>query len=236
MRKAIALVIAQASVGLLAFAPTARADDVVTLKDGSQIHGTVVQQEPGKYVVIRQTDGRETTISFDDVRHVEAAAGSPGAAPGASAPSRDATDGTTLGQVGAGVALHGETTFQEAEAKRQAWLHRGGSIFSFEVRGQGYFMMQRKTMLMPSIAGYGGGEAKLGFYGGGGGAGGRVAWMKLSLPDPKLGSTWTALRIGAGGDFQGGGGGIAISIPGFGSSGQGFGMFSMNFPIFMGAR
>lgn len=226
MRKASVVAMVLAAAGWLAVAGAALADgeDVVTLKDGTQIRGTVLKQEPGKYVVIRQLDGREMTISFDDVRRVETAAAP--AASGAGAPP----DGTKVDTKGGGLFLHGETTFQDAEAKRQQWLHRGGSIVSFEVRGQGYFLMKQTTQSSPL------GNVDVGFYGGGGGAGFRVGWMNLKLPDPKLGSTWTALRIGVGGDFQGGGGGVAVSIPGGGSSGQGFGMFSMNFPIYVGGQ
>jgi hypothetical protein len=222
-----------AGLAVLGSSAPARADgdDVVTLKDGSTLRGTVVKQEPGKFVVVRTADGKESTLSFDSVARVETSA--PAAAqppPGSAAPadaSASGEDKDVTERRKNGFFLQRETTFAGAEDKRQKWLKAGGGIFNFEVRGQGYFYMQKLSTSGLTINN----------YGGGGGAGFRMAFMYLSLPDPKLGGTWTALRIGLGVDAEGGGGGAKTSgsVDGIAvSGGSGFGMFELNVPAYLG--
>lgn len=47
--------------------------DKIILTDGSELRGTITQQDPGKFVVIRTVDGRTLTLNWADVRRVEAA-------------------------------------------------------------------------------------------------------------------------------------------------------------------
>ncbi|HVJ16737.1 MAG TPA: hypothetical protein VM686_14950 [Polyangiaceae bacterium] len=92
------------------------AQDVVLLVDGSELRGTVLQQEPGKFVVIRTADGKTHTLSWADIRRVEtsaapapqptpaapAAAPPAPAAPPATSPQGTATTTTTTANVDSG--------------------------------------------------------------------------------------------------------------------------------------
>jgi hypothetical protein len=210
-------------------AAPAPSEDVVLLKDGTQMRGTIVRQEPGQYVVLRTTDGREVTLSWDDVRRVERGSAGPVApappiapaptpaptppapAPApAPAPQASAAPAESGSKPAGAIGVSHEVEFKEAEARRQAWLARGGGIVGYEVRGYGMFVL-----LPPVTLKYGtnivnpitGGSSDLEDreergIGGGGGIGGRIAFMSLSLPDPSLGGTWTALRVATGVDFS----------------------------------
>jgi hypothetical protein len=194
-------------------APSPRSDatsgDVVVLRDGSRIGGTLIRQEPGKFVVIRQPDGREITLSWDDVKRVEAAAPTVAPAPapavppaGPQGPVRGPEGTQTQTQLeGGGLGLSSRTTFAEAEAKRQAWLKRGGGIVSFAVRGQGFFMMTKPFDLPYGDSVTGIEQRGYRGYGGGGGAGFRVNFMNLNLPDPAAGNSWSAFKVGTGIDL-----------------------------------
>jgi hypothetical protein len=49
----------------------ASSPDKVYLVDGTILSGTVIRQDPGRFVVIRMADGRETTLSWPDIKRVE---------------------------------------------------------------------------------------------------------------------------------------------------------------------
>lgn len=211
--------------------PTA-GGDVVVLKDGTEVRGTVLRQEPGQFVIVRTDEGREVTLSWEEVRRVErgsaapvspepaappaAPAPPPAPVPAAEAPAQVPVAGagpSTTARLD-GLGLSQEVTFEEAESRRRAWLSRGGGIVGFEVRGHGMFV------LLPPVAFQHGAStvyvSPLGGVstsstlerrerrgiGGGGGIGGRIAYMALSLPDPALGGAWTALRVASGVDFS----------------------------------
>lgn len=58
---------------LAALAVPARAEvtaDVVSLADGTEIVGLVIQQEPGKFVTIRLPDGSQQTLSWSEIKRV----------------------------------------------------------------------------------------------------------------------------------------------------------------------
>src|ERR1700722_8787168 len=77
--------------------------DVVALKSGDSISGTVVQQQPGEWVVIRTVDGLTHTLNWSVIKEVRvtctppapaAASGSPAPTPGA--PAASGTQETTV--------------------------------------------------------------------------------------------------------------------------------------------
>jgi hypothetical protein len=106
-------------------------------------------------------------------------------------------------------------TFKEAEAIRQEWLHRGGSMLTFELRGQGLVIVGGAKPLRngyfftgssPSTGPFKFDDTDVSpgdFSGGGaGGAGIRAAYMYMALPDPSKGSgIWHAFRFGSGADL-----------------------------------
>lgn len=55
-------------------------NDTVILKDGGRIEGTVLRQEPGKFITIRALDGSERTLSWEKVSEVTVAPRSNGGA------------------------------------------------------------------------------------------------------------------------------------------------------------
>lgn len=198
-------------------------EDVVLLKDGSEIKGTVIAQQPGQFVTVRTADGREVTLSWDDVRRIDrgspptpvnpAPEAAPAPAPAPTPPPAPAAPTTTESPASApsakpGLGFSHEVTFEESEARRNAWLAKGGGIIGYEVRGFGMFVMlppvevrkgTETTGLFPSNDVE---TLEKRGIGGGGGAGFRVAYMGLSLPDVAKGGGWSALRIAAGADFS----------------------------------
>jgi hypothetical protein len=106
-------------------------------------------------------------------------------------------------------------TFKEAEAIRQEWLHRGGSMLTYEVRGQGLVIVGGAKTLRNGYASTGWSPSTGPSYfddtsvspgdfsgGGAGGPGLRVSYMYMALPDPSKGSgVWHALRFGTGADI-----------------------------------
>ncbi len=106
-------------------------------------------------------------------------------------------------------------TFREAETTRQEWLARRGSLLTFELRGQGMPLFIPAKSLRTGIVVVGESPVSGPYTAdgtrttteniGGGGAGGvgiRGAYMYFALPDPSLGSSWHALRIGTGIDVN----------------------------------
>lgn len=189
------------------------------LKDGSQVTGTVLQQQPGQFVTVRTLDGREVTLSWDDVRRVERGTPPPGTAPPPAAPLAPppATPAPAPAPVTAPEAPSGpptlgfskEVQFEEAEKKRKAWLEKGGGIVGYELRAFGMFVMLPPIELQTgyistNVSGVNDqrGTTEERGLGGGGGVGARIAYMSLNLPDPSAASGWTALRAAVGADFS----------------------------------
>jgi hypothetical protein len=185
--------------------------DTVVMVDGTTIVGRVVKQEPGSFVTIALPSGEERTLAWSRIAEVKiapkAAVEAP-AAPSASAPpsasstpvpvpappssvaptesvppasNAEPDKPPTVTQKDRGVAFEASGTLEGAEQKRQAWKKRGGALFSLEAHGDGTFFNA------PGASGYGGG------------LGGRIAMLYLSLPDPEKGSgTWYAFKLGVG--------------------------------------
>ncbi|MEO7109304.1 MAG: hypothetical protein ABI183_02605, partial [Polyangiaceae bacterium] len=57
-----------------AWAPVAGAEDVVVLKDGGAVRGTVMEVLPNDHVSVKLADGRTATIAWSVVHHIEQAA------------------------------------------------------------------------------------------------------------------------------------------------------------------
>ena len=172
-------------------APAPRPLDEVVLRDGLRLHGRVVAQQPGQFVVIDTSDGRRRSLSPTVVTEVNLA---PGSAARLSRP--DAATRATGWD----------------ESSREAWRMRGGSALNYEVRAQltGVVFPTEEYRAVGTCA-TGTGVAPLSIYGrkgtgqgGGGGAGlgVRGGYMFMSLPPPESGSSWWALHAGAGLDLD----------------------------------
>jgi hypothetical protein len=57
-----------------AWAPASGAEDVVVLKDGGAVRGTVMEVLPNDHVSVKLADGRTATIAWSVVHHIEQAA------------------------------------------------------------------------------------------------------------------------------------------------------------------
>lgn len=164
--------------------------DLVELKDGTIVRGRILRLEPGKFVVIRGDDGGEQTFAWDEIKRTKRAGSSAD-----EASSKVETSST-------GFVVSG--SLDESEARRQAWLRRGGSLVSYEVRANATGILLPEQQFRSACVGSRGvffSEETSPYRGGGGGGGlgGRVAYMNLALP--KSGSTWTAFRVGTGVDL-----------------------------------
>jgi hypothetical protein len=193
-------------------APT---QDVVVLKDGSRLEGRVTAHVPGRYVTIVTARG-EQTVTWDDVKRVILLKPLP------PAPAPRATPTTPGGEQAA--QGHGESkgdlslrkggfeytkTLEAAEAKRQAWAKRGGSILSYELRGQatGFYIPKMKVLAMgmPSLGQLDpvAVEYEVDAGGVGGGVGGRISYLYLKLPDQTRRWSWLFMgRLATGVDFS----------------------------------
>jgi hypothetical protein len=155
-------------------APPAGADDEVTLRDGSRLRGRIVQQTPGRPVMLVDREGRRHLLAWDAIDEVVLA--------------RSAAQPTARASV------------------------LGGGLVSYELHAS------VAGLLMPSRSFVAGGTCKtltgtaavsrydIPDKGRGGGAGpsvgGRVAWLRARVPRPEEGSTWWAVRVGAGVDLD----------------------------------
>ncbi|MBI3201965.1 MAG: hypothetical protein HYZ29_10510 [Myxococcales bacterium] len=173
-------------------------DDKVYLKDGTELTGRVLRQEPDRYVVIVTAQGQQT-LPWQEIRRVILASdGAPGGGPRA--------------ELGAGFGVGMSGTFEESEAKRQAWKKRGGALASYEVRANvtgilfpdqtvpstPYYCVQPNGS--PTMATVPASQASAG--GGGGGLGARTGVFVLNAPTPGKSSTFSAFRIAGGVDFS----------------------------------
>ena len=167
-------------------APTS---DVVLLKDGTSIKGKILRLEAGKFVVIRGANGVEQTLSWDEVSRVQRVS------------SSTETPTVTTEKSRSGFVVTG--ALDEAEARRQAWIRRGGTIVGYDVAANGsmlyqpdapYANVQRNGTLT---------QAKSTLFGVGFGGAAHISLLGLSPPDVAQSSTtWTAWRLGTGIDFS----------------------------------
>jgi hypothetical protein len=172
-------------------------NDTVYLRDGTELTGRVLREEPDRYVVIATALGQQT-IAWQEVRRV-ILAGTAGAAGGPRA------------ELGAGFGLGMTGTLEESETKRQAWKKRGGTLASYEVRANvtGILLPNQPVPATPyyctTSSGYpttgsaGPGQGNAG--GGGGGIGARTGVSVLNAPTPGKSRTFSAFRISGGVDF-----------------------------------
>ncbi len=77
-----------------AWAPAAGAEDVVVLKDGGAVRGTVMEVLPNDHVSVKLADGRTAIITWSVVHHIEQAA-KPAAPASAPTPTPQAVPQTT---------------------------------------------------------------------------------------------------------------------------------------------
>jgi hypothetical protein len=184
--------------------------DAVVLTDGSKVVGHIIELRTGSFVTVRDLSGTERTIQWSSLVEVRPAHGAvvpaTASAPAPAAPATPVSEPTPVAspspvvtQRDHGYALEAEGTFDEAEKKRQDWKKRGGSLISYEFRGNAIFLTGG------GLTGYGGG------------VGGRIAFLYLAPPDQASGSsTWGAFRLGVGYDWSY----TSVSFDGMSSSSQ----------------
>lgn len=154
--------------------------DDITLRDGSRLRGRVIEKEPGRWIVVETEDGRYRTFAWDVVQSVDLAAG-----------------------------------IREPwvpEPVRRAWLSRGGWDVSYEIRAElTAIVLPSKTYSLTGFCASGTGIAPASIYGQtasdraqavGGGLGGRASYMHILSPEPETSSSFWAIRVGSGLDFQ----------------------------------
>lgn len=186
-------------VGIVAAPLTARGDeqetpaaprnvDVVILKDGTFLEGAIARIEPGKFVVLRDAAGVEQTLSWDLVSRVQRRSG-----------ANDSSSVTTRTSE-RGLEVAG--SLDEAEARRQAWVRRGGTIVGYGFSANGSLLYQASVPYTKIERG----TARLSHadsFGVGVGGGLHISILGLSAPDTATSkTTWSAWRLGTGVDFS----------------------------------
>jgi hypothetical protein len=166
----------------------------VVLADGTRVPGTTVRIKTGSYVIVADASGRKEAFAWSQLREVN---GNPVLA----APTMK--EGLTV----EGTGLVFNTRLDAAEAKRQDWKKRGGSLATFDVHlnATGILFPQKEFPAgSPCIDSSGQIRTKTESSpyqngGGGGGIGGRLGYMFLALPSDGRGP-WAAFKLGTGVD------------------------------------
>jgi hypothetical protein len=168
--------------------------DVVVLKSGTRVSGTIRNVEPGVRVEVLTEEGKEVAIEWALVERLERA----GTVPAKPAQPRHAAPPQRV----AAPAPRPEPP--QAPPVKPAWDLRGGVQPHIVVHGQGAgFVLPQQTFKMPPTC-----QNAQGNYthfrggGGGGGFGTRLGLTVLDAPDPASGSSWTAFRVGSGVDVD----------------------------------
>jgi hypothetical protein len=111
---------------------------------------------------------------------------------------------TVFGAAGSARAQTGAAHVEKLDdAKRQAWLKRGGWLTSYEARANVIGLLLPEQSLPDYCPATGYREREKRPWGAGAGVGGRVSMMHLSLPKPDAASTFFAFRAGGGLDASG---------------------------------
>lgn len=169
--------------------PQSSEDSVrVRLLNGQVVEGRIVRWEPSEYFVVESTVGELQYVPFTLLTKGEARA-----------LRRRVADSNPDGESGAlrrsgrfGLGSSQRVRLERAEAKRRAWLARGGTLIGYELRaGVLHFAASQ-------VSGWGGSAAA------------RIAVMGLSLPDPERGGVWSAWSLGTGADFAA----LTVEAPG----------------------
>ncbi|MBX3206713.1 MAG: hypothetical protein KF764_16710 [Labilithrix sp.] len=171
--------------GDLALSPRAvaaerEAGDAVRLRDGRVVEGRVVEQAPGRWLVVETEDGRRRTFAWDTVDEVDV-----GAAPRPAA-MHAATEDAWRRRSGVGVTYELRLSLSAIALPDQ----------TFGVSGT----CSTGTGTAPaSMYGQTASDGAVGF---GGGLGGRLGFMHRSRLDPDGASSWWGFRAVAGLDLH----------------------------------
>lgn len=159
--------------------PPSTARDTVLLKDGTRVEGTIVSQEPGRYVILQTSAGLQT-IAWDEIRRVTQASRTAVPPPAAAAPP----------PIGPPPAV----TLAPEDADVQ-WRRRRGSRFVLDLHGQGSWNHKA----------YKGTSSNNDVSAGGGGGGGGIygGWLFGGAPRPSSGNgRWSGFEVGSGVDVS----------------------------------
>jgi hypothetical protein len=174
-------------------ATAASARDCVLLKDGTTIEGTIVSQEPGRYVVV-QTSAGQQTIVWDDIRRVTQ--GTPPAVP----PSQPPRAPAPFSPASPAVVDPPPEAASTADDVDLLWRRRGRSRFVLDVHGQGSWNDKAYRSATSFVTGR---SRSIHAGGAGGGAGVYGAWMFGAAPRPSSPSgRWMAFEVGSGVDVS----------------------------------
>lgn len=117
-----------------ASAPSAAAPDIVMLRSGGLVRGTISELEPGVKVVILTMTGEEKTFPMSDVRYAGAASEAPRSKPAASvAPDAGEEGNDEAGETESGEGA-GKKEFGGAIVKRKPELRPEITVHAREAR------------------------------------------------------------------------------------------------------
>jgi hypothetical protein len=160
-------------------------EDAVTLADGSTHRGAIVDAAWGDHVTLFLA-GEQVTYEWANVASCQqaTAAGAPSTQTETQA-SEGASPAPDLQVDAHGAKLTASGPLVDAEARRQAWLDRGGSLMGYDASASlTYFAASTNGA---TLQGFGGGSAM------------HATYYYLDPPDAASGaSTWLGLRLGAG--------------------------------------
>lgn len=172
--------------------------DVVKTKDRKIFEGKIKELRRGEDIILVLPDGQQMVILWGDILEIESE--NPSLAyknnPGITGNVEDKSDKNPKKEISSsgGIGISSESTLTSAEARRKAWLARGGPLpmFSMQISLQGILMPTTTTSI---------GSCSIESKGSGMGYGfsGRFGVMNLNLPKNK--GSWWAFKMAAGLDL-----------------------------------
>jgi hypothetical protein len=172
----------------------------VTLATGKKLEGKIVEYREGVHVIIRLADGRTPVILWKDVLAVDSKnfrfrRGDRKARQEDSEEQPETPGRTTrFGRDGAGIEIDGDLV--EAEARRKAWMERGGALGMLSLQAS-FSAIKFPT----TTVGIGGCSLETSISGFGYGSSIRAGFMALQLPSAG-GGTWWSFKMATGLDFS----------------------------------
>jgi hypothetical protein len=163
------------------------APDEIVLRDGTRISGHIVQEDPGRFVVVQLPDGRRRVLTWDSVSQANLA---------------------TMSN-----AIDVDNRLERPLANRGAWRARRRQSLTYEVRANFTALsFPKREYAVTGDCATGTGTAPMSNYGQtsdgrgiafGGGLGFRTSYMFLPPPFPhERSSLWWAFRASAGVDID----------------------------------
>ncbi|MBX3190714.1 MAG: hypothetical protein KF819_27195 [Labilithrix sp.] len=187
LRSRCAASLCSGALGLGLFASAARAEepakepeaitDRIELRDGRQVRGRVLENEPGRWVTLETEDGHRRTIAWEAIAELDLAAG-------IRAPDDESVRAWRARRGGATFEVRGAITAMAMPSQTfglTGSCATGGGVAPASIYGQTATAEERA---------------------GGVGVGGRVAYMHFLTLDPRASPRWWALRAGTGLDLH----------------------------------